>query len=173
MYYLTSTSCQVQIDKEATEATFLPKKLSCTCAHLVLSATVCSIMNSSTQGHTNPEAHSQNHDPAGLGELEQAILRMVWQQRQATAEQVREQLHASGRVLKESTVRTVLRRLEEKGYLAHTVEQRTYLYRAAEDGRSVEALLVGMVNADVLSEDELQRLAAKIARAKAKPGKSK
>jgi hypothetical protein len=37
----------------------------------------------------------------------------------------------------------------------------------------VEALLVGMVSADVLSEGELQRLAAKIARAKAKTGKSK
>jgi BlaI family transcriptional regulator, penicillinase repressor len=147
-------------------------------------------MSSSTQPHLNPEVHTQDHDPAGLGELEQAILRMVWQQRQSTAEQVREQLHASGRVLKESTVRTVLRRLEEKGYLAHTVEQRTYLYRAAEDGRSVagravkgivdrfcggsvEALLVGMVNADVLSENELQRLASKIARAKTRPGKSK
>ena len=148
-------------------------------------------MSSSTQPHPNPEAHNpQEHDPAGLGELEQAILRMVWQQRQATAEQVREQLHAAGRMLKESTVRTVLRRLEEKGYLAHTVEQRTYLYRAAEDGRSVagravqrivdrfcggsvEALLVGMVSADVLNENELQRLAAKIARARAKPAKSK
>jgi BlaI family transcriptional regulator, penicillinase repressor len=147
-------------------------------------------MSGSTQPHPNPEVQTQNHDPAGLGELEQAILRMVWQQRQATAEQVREQLHATGRVLKESTVRTVLRRLEEKGYLAHTVEQRTYLYRAAEDGRSVagravqgivdrfcggsvEALLVGMVNADVLSENELQRLAAKIARAKTKLGKPK
>ena len=148
-------------------------------------------MNSSTPAHPNLEAPSpQDHDPAGLGELEQAILRMVWQQRQATAEQIREQLHAAGRVLKESTVRTVLRRLEEKGYLAHTVEQRTYLYRAAEDGRSVagravqrivdrfcggsvEALLVGMVNADVLSENELQRLAAKIGRAKTKAGKSK
>jgi BlaI family penicillinase repressor len=146
-------------------------------------------MSSSTQANPNPEAHTQDHDPSGLGELEQTVLRMVWQSRQATAEQVREQLQQQGRVLKESTVRTVLRRLEEKGYLAHTVEQRTYLYRAAEDGRSVagravqrivdrfcggsvEALLVGMVNADVLSEDELQRLAAKIARAKAKAGKS-
>lgn len=145
-------------------------------------------MNGSIQAHPNPEAHNQDHDPAGLGELEQTVLRMVWQNRQATAEQVREQLQDQGRVLKESTVRTVLRRLEEKGYLAHTVEQRTYLYRAAEDGRSVagravqrivdrfcggsvEALLVGMVSADVLSEDELQRLAAKIARAKT--GKSK
>ena len=148
-------------------------------------------MNSSTSAHPNPEAHNtQEHDPAGLGELEQTILRMVWQSRQATAEQVREQLQQQGRSLKESTVRTVLRRLEDKGYLAHTVEQRTYLYRAAEDGRSVagravqrivdrfcggsvEALLVGMVSADVLSEDELQRLAAKIGRAKAKIGKSK
>jgi BlaI family penicillinase repressor len=147
-------------------------------------------MNSSAQAHPNPDAHNQDHDPAGLGELEQTVLRMVWQSRQATAEQIREQLQQQGRVLKESTVRTVLRRLEEKGYLAHTVEQRTYLYRAAEDGRSVagravqrivdrfcggsvEALLVGMVNADVLSEDELQRLAAKIAGVKAKTGKSK
>ena len=147
-------------------------------------------MNSSSSAHPNPEANAQDHDPAGLGELEQTILRMVWQQRQVTADQIREQLDSTGRVLKESTVRTVLRRLEEKGYLAHTVEQRTYLYRAAEDGRSVagravqrivdrfcggsvEALLVGMVNADVLSENELQRLAAKIARAKTKAGKSK
>jgi predicted transcriptional regulator len=148
-------------------------------------------MNSSSSAHSNPEANNApEHDPAGLGELEQTILRMVWQQRQVTADQIREQLDSAGRVLKESTVRTVLRRLEEKGYLAHTVEQRTYLYRAAEDGRSVagravqrivdrfcggsvEALLVGMVNADVLSENELQRLAAKIARAKTKAGKSK
>ena len=115
---------------------------------------------------------------------------MVWQQREATADQVRAQLHAAGRALKESTVRTVLSRLEEKGYLRHTVAQRTFHYRSAEDGRSVagravqrivdrfcggsvEALLVGMVSADVLSERELERLAAKIARAKDKPAKSK
>lgn len=131
-----------------------------------------------------PDPKPETHDPAGLGELEQAILRMVWQQREATADQVREQLHAAGRVLKESTVRTVLRRLEEKGYLTHTLAQRTFLYRAAEDGGavagraaqriidrfcngSVEALLIGMVDADVLNEGELQRLAEKIAAARA------
>jgi BlaI family penicillinase repressor len=139
---------------------------------------------------TSSPPHIQPHDPAGLGELEQAILRMVWQVGQATSEQVREQLHAAGRVLKESTVRTVLRRLEEKGYLAHTVEQRTFIYRAAADDRSVagravqrivdrfcggsvEALLVGMVDADVLSGRELERLAAKIAKAKQKAAKAK
>jgi predicted transcriptional regulator len=96
-----------------------------------------------------------------------------------TAEQVREEL---GRPLKDSTIRTVLRRLEEKGYLAHSVDNRTFLYRPAESrqrvaGRavkrivdwfcegSVEALLVGMVDSKVLGRAELERLAERIAAA--------
>ena len=45
------------------------------------------------------------------------MLLLVWRLGNLTAEQVREEL---GRPLKESTIRTVLRRLEEKGYLAHS-----------------------------------------------------
>jgi BlaI family penicillinase repressor len=66
---------------------------------------------------------SSNHDPAELGELERGILSIVWRLGKVTAEQVREDLD---RPLKDSTVRTVLRRLEEKGYLAHSVEDRTF-----------------------------------------------
>ena len=123
------------------------------------------------------------HDPAELGELERAILRLVWQHGDITAEQVREELGQMERPLKDSTVRTVLRRLEEKGYVTHTVESRTFRYRPAESrqlvaGRavkriidrfcdgSVEALLVGMVDSDVLDRTELQRLAERIAAAK-------
>lgn len=119
------------------------------------------------------------HDPAELGELERDILSIVWRLGAVTAEQVREELD---RPLKDSTVRTVLRRLEEKGYLAHSVENRTFLYRPAESrqrvaGRavkrivdwfcegSVEALLVGMVDSKVLDQAELQRLADRIAEA--------
>jgi predicted transcriptional regulator len=118
-----------------------------------------------------------DHDPAELGELERSILLIVWRIGDVTAEQVREEL---GRPLKDSTIRTVLRRLEEKGYLAHSVENRTFLYRPAESrqrvaGRavkrivdwfcegSVEALLVGMVDSKVLDRAELQRLADHIA----------
>jgi predicted transcriptional regulator len=114
-----------------------------------------------------------------LGELERSILSIVWRRSEITAEQVRDEL---GRPLKESTIRTVLRRLEEKGYLAHSVENRTFLYRPAESrqrvaGRavkrivdwfcegSVEALLVGMVDSKVLNRAELQRLAERIAAA--------
>jgi predicted transcriptional regulator len=117
------------------------------------------------------------HDPSELGELERGILSIVWSQGQIRAEQVREQL---GRPLKDSTIRTVLRRLEEKGYLAHSVENRTFVYRPAETrqrvaGRavrrivdwfcegSVEALLVGMVDSKTLDAEGLQRLAERIA----------
>jgi len=120
-----------------------------------------------------------DHDPVELGELERGILSIVWRLGKVTAEQVREELD---RPLKDSTVRTVLRRLEEKGYLAHSVEDRTFIYRPAEtrqrvagraakrivdwfcDG-SVEALLVGMVDSKVLDRAELQRLAERIAAA--------
>jgi BlaI family penicillinase repressor len=117
------------------------------------------------------------HDPSELGELERSILSVVWRKSQITAEQVREEL---GRPLKDSTIRTVLRRLEEKGYLDHSLENRTFIYRPAESrnrvaGRavkrivdwfcegSVEALLVGMVDSKVLDQAELQRLAERIA----------
>jgi BlaI family penicillinase repressor len=117
------------------------------------------------------------HDPAELGELERSILSVIWRKAEINAEQVREEL---GRPLKDSTIRTVLRRLEEKGYLAHSVVDRTFVYRPAETrqlvaGRavkrivdwfcegSVEALLVGMVDSKVLDQAELQRLAERIA----------
>jgi BlaI family transcriptional regulator, penicillinase repressor len=117
------------------------------------------------------------HDPAELGELERDVLLIVWRHSFVTADQVREEL---GRPLKDSTVRTVLRRLEEKGYLAHSVDDRTFVYRPAESrqrvaGRavkrivdwfcegSVETLLVGMVDSKVLDRTELQRLADRIA----------
>jgi BlaI family penicillinase repressor len=130
---------------------------------------------------------TQSHDPSELGELERSILAVIWSKAQITAEQVREEL---GRPLKDSTIRTVLRRLEEKGYLEHSLENRTFIYRPAESrnrvaGRavkrivdwfcegSVEALLVGMVDSKVLDRAELQRLAERIAVAQDSAGSAK
>ena len=120
-----------------------------------------------------------NHDPSELGELERNVLLIVWRLGSGSADQVREELD---RPLKDSTVRTVLRRLEEKGYLSHSLEDRAFIYRPAQSrqrvaGRavkrivdwfcegSVEALLVGLVDSKVLDRTELQRLAEHIATA--------
>ena len=125
------------------------------------------------------------HDPAELGELERELLSIVWRLGTVTADQAREEL---ARPLKDSTVRTVLRRLEEKGYLAHSVENRAFLYRPAESRQrvaaraakrivdwfcegSVEALLVGLVDQKVVDRSELERLAKRIAETQKEEGK--
>jgi BlaI family transcriptional regulator, penicillinase repressor len=117
-----------------------------------------------------------------LGELEAAVLQLLWQHGTSTAEAVRERL---GRPLKESTVRTVLRRLEEKGYVRHETEGRTFLFSAATRADqvaqrgvrglanwlyqgSVADLLVGFAGADDLTPQELDRLAELIDHARRK-----
>jgi BlaI family penicillinase repressor len=121
---------------------------------------------------------------AALTQLEQLVMDFVWAHPNCTAELCREGL-AVQRVLKDSTIRTILRHLEEKGYLAHTVEGRTFVYCASETprnvaaavvaqlvdrfcGGSVEELLVGLVDQQVLKPHQLRQLAAKIAARKEK-----
>jgi predicted transcriptional regulator len=121
---------------------------------------------------------------AQLSALESTVMDVVWAEGQVTAEAVRIELEKTQQ-LKDSTVRTILRRLEEKGYVEHDVDGRTYVYRprvqsqhVATDavrgiidrfcGGSVEDLLVGMVDDKILSPDKLKELAKKIAAAEAK-----
>jgi predicted transcriptional regulator len=117
-----------------------------------------------------------------LGELEHEVMQLVWNRGSITAEQARIDL---ARPLKESTVRTVLRRLEDKGYVTHTVEGRTYHFVPAEArgvvaaravqrivdwfcNGSVEEVLIGMVDNAVLDPKQLQLLSDKITKAKAR-----
>jgi predicted transcriptional regulator len=125
--------------------------------------------------------HTKKAAPGPSG-LEHEILRKVWAHGPLTADTVRELLD---RPLKDSTVRTVLRRLEEKGLIEHTVEGRTFVYVALEQpaelatravrnivdrfcGGSLETLLVGLVDGEVIEGAELERLARKIAATKKK-----
>ena len=115
-----------------------------------------------------------------LGNLEREVMQLIWTNGPLTAEAVRERLP---RRLKESTVRTVLRRLEEKGYVGHTVEGRTYVYQATEPrGRvaaravqrivdwfcngSVDEVLVGMVDTAMLDRKRLRMLTDRITQTK-------
>ncbi len=119
---------------------------------------------------------------SSLGELELEVMQLLWSRGEVTAEQVREELT---RPAKESTVRTVLRRLEDKGFVTHSVEGRTFVFRAAEARReiaaravkrivdwfcngSVEEVLVGMADARMLDPQTLELLARRITAAKAR-----
>jgi len=127
-------------------------------------------------------AHTKR--PKGLGEVEQMVMDYVWAHGPCSAEACRESLAAT-RPMKESTVRTILRRLEQKGFVTHVVEGRTYIYRAAEGrqnvavravksiidrfcGGSAEELVLGMVNSAVIDRGQLERIARRIAQEKSK-----
>jgi len=58
---------------------------------------------------------------------ETEILRLVWQSQEATVQQVYDALPASRNVTY-VTVATLLRRLEEKGYLKHRVRGKAFVY---------------------------------------------
>src|SRR5215212_4889039 len=101
-----------------------------------------------------------------LGDLEREVMQLVWANGPVTAEAVRERL---SRPLKESTVRTVLRRLEDKGYTTHTVDGRTYVYQAAEPRARVAAKAVQrIVDTAMLDQRQLRTLADQVAKAKTK-----
>lgn len=127
-------------------------------------------------------AHTKR--PKGLGEVEQMVMDYVWAHGPCSAESCRESLAAT-RPMKESTVRTILRRLEQKGFVTHVVEGRTYIYRAAEGrqnvavravksiidrfcGGSAEELVLGMVDSAVIDRGQLERIARRIAQEKSK-----
>src|SRR5689334_16842887 len=107
---------------------------------------------------------------------------ILWKLGPSTAERIREALPRRA-ALKDSTVRTVLRRLEEKGYVTHAQEGKAFVYAGIEKPRnvavravrqiidrfcdgSVEQLLIGLVEDEVVGRAELQELARKLGRKK-------
>ena len=107
-------------------------------------------------------------------------MQCIWRRGSATAEQVRADLEPKHK-LKESTVRTLLSRLEKKGHLKHGMEGRAFLYKSVEEPRgfairavrqiierflsgSAEELITGMVDEEVLEPEDLRRLADEIER---------
>lgn len=95
-----------------------------------------------------------------------------------TSDQVRQHLFRR-HPLKDSSVRTLLRRLEKRGYLTHRLNGNSFLYRAKIRQQSIaaravrhiidklcagstEQFLVGLVDEEILSLEELERLAKKV-----------
>ena len=113
-----------------------------------------------------------------LGELEQQVMEFLWKRGPSTGEAVRAAV-GKERVLTDSTIRTVLRRLEAKQYVRHEMDGRQFLYSSAREPRkvaaeavrsalknfcrgSLEELLTGLEDHRVVDSAELRRLAEKI-----------
>ena len=77
-----------------------------------------------------------------LTELQLAILRVLWDKGEATVQDIWEALHAE-RVLAQTTVATMLSRLERRGVVTRRAQSRQYHYRAAVTEREVQHSMVG------------------------------
>ena len=123
-----------------------------------------------------------------LGSLEQQVMEFLWEHGPSTGEQVRVAV-GKDRPLTDSTIRTVLRRLEAKQYVKHEMDGRQFLYSSVREPRkvaaehvknvikrfcrgSLEELLTGLVDHRVVDSAELKRLAARIEAQQKKEGKS-
>jgi predicted transcriptional regulator len=113
-----------------------------------------------------------------LGDLEQQVMDYLWKNGPATGDAVRAGI-GTERPLTDSTIRTVLRRLEAKQYVRHEVEGRQFIYSSVREPRkvaaeavrsvierfcrgSLEELLTGLVDHRVIDSAELKRLSARI-----------
>jgi len=115
---------------------------------------------------------------APLGDLEHELLTILWSHGEMTALDIGKHV---ARKLKDATIRTVLRRLEQKGYVTHSVQSGTFLYRPTESaeaaaanavkgivdrfcGGSIERVLAGLVDAALHEPRQLAAIAGKLKR---------
>jgi predicted transcriptional regulator len=111
-------------------------------------------------------------------------MEIVWDQGEVSAFDVREILTTRREVARE-TVRTLLARMEEKGWLKHRTVGRTYFYSAAIPretnvgqqvlelidtlcGGSAERLMMALMDHRGLTDDEADRIQVMIEEARAK-----
>ncbi len=83
-------------------------------------------------------------------------MQILWKGGPATAEQIREAL-APKRVLKDSSVRTMLGRLEEKGYVKHKLEGKAFVCSGVEKPQSVAVRAVRQI-LDRFCDSSLEQL---------------
>jgi BlaI family transcriptional regulator, penicillinase repressor len=108
-----------------------------------------------------------------LTEREAQIMDVLWRHEAATADEIRSRLPGAPH---DSTVRTLLRVMEEKGLVTHDVQQRTFVYRSRVVqskaqrkavrglldrlfGGSVKNLVLQLLDDEDITPEELQRLA--------------
>ena len=122
-------------------------------------------------------------------ERELRILQVLWKRGEATVRQVYEDLRDDLPIV-QNTVQAFLRTMEEKGLVKHRLEGRTFIYEPVLQqqqtggqlasqllervfGGALDQLVQSVIEQRPPSKDELQRLEALIAKAKAAQKKSR
>jgi predicted transcriptional regulator len=80
-------------------------------------------------------------DTAQLTELQLALLRVLWDRKEATVTELVEALRPE-RTLAPTTVATLLTRLEKRGIVGHTTRARHYVYRPRVSEAEVRRTMV-------------------------------
>src|SRR3954454_6525703 len=111
------------------------------------------------------------------------IMEIVWERGEVSASEVRRALSRT-RAVARNTVRTLLERMEEEGWISHREEGRTFPYSASQPrqatigqkvqdvietvcGGSAEALVTALLDYRGLSAGELERIRRMLAQARA------
>jgi len=92
-----------------------------------------------------------------LGDLQLAIVRVLWEHGPCTVLQVHEAL-VGERGLSASTIGTMLQKMERKGVVRHRRDGRRYLYRAAVAEEDVRRTMVGSLMHRLFGGDPLALL---------------
>jgi BlaI family transcriptional regulator, penicillinase repressor len=86
-----------------------------------------------------------------LTDLQLAVLRVLWKQREATSAEVHAAL--ADRDLAITTISTILSRLESRGIVSHRAEGRVFVYRAAVSEPEVRRSMLGTMLDTVFAGD--------------------
>lgn len=72
-----------------------------------------------------------------IGQVQYRILQVLWEQGPCTARQITDSLLGNP-PLAHSTVQTLLRQLEAKGYIGHEVQERVFVYHALIENTDIK-----------------------------------
>ena len=119
-----------------------------------------------------------------LGDLQLAIMRVLWERGEAVASDVHKALLAD-RGLAVTTIKTMLRKMEERGFVTHREDGRVFIYRPLVAESEVREDMVGdlvqrmfrgkqtalvnhLIDGGQIDPDEIDELRARLAELRGK-----
>lgn len=109
------------------------------------------------------------NDDVALSDLQIAVVRVLWQRREASVADVAKVL-AEERGLKHTTVATLLTRLEKRGVVAQRREGRQLMYRARVSESQVRRSMVGGLIGILFGGDSRELVAHLLRESEIEPG---